>query len=263
MKKDITQYIFGNKERVFLNTNLGCKSECSYCYLPDIGLEINTNQQYTLSIDILLEELNEKKDFIPGKNGTIISLGCYSECWDNTNMHDTLELLHQLIPKGNPIQLATKCQIKMKDIEPILNQLLWEKQLNIYISNSTISYWTQYEEKTTNPKNRFLSFHIAQDRNIPMFLYIKPLLPSVTIKDMEKYIKVIQKYKVDVILGKMFSTEKNTQLAPIGDNNLFYNIDNDSAIKEYHLLYNTFSKYTTVFGESIEPILEKRKISNG
>lgn len=263
MKKDLTQYIFGNKERVFLNTNLGCKSQCSYCYLPDIGLEINIDQQYTLSIDILLKKLNEKKDFVPGRKGTIISLGCYSECWDKDNLQDTLRLLHQLIPKGNPIQLATKCQIKMKDIEPILDKLLWEKQLNIYISNSTISYWTQYESKTTNPKNRFLSFHIAQDRNIPMFLYIKPLLPSITIKDMKKYIKVIQKYKVDIILGKMFSTEENTKLAPIGNNNLFYSIDNDIAIKEYHLLYNTFTQYTHVFSESIEPILHQRSRNDG
>jgi len=190
-------------------------------------------------------------------------LGCYSECWDKNNLQDTLKLLYNLIPKGNPIQLATKCQIKLKDIEPIIEQLLWEKQLNIYISNSTISYWEQYEKKTTNPKSRFLSFHISKDKNIPMYLYIKPLLPSITIEDMKKYIEIIRKYNIDVILGKMFSPKESTKLAPIGNNNLFYSINNDIGIKEYHLLYNTFSQYTHVFTESIEPILKERNNTHG
>ena len=80
---------------------------------------------------------------------------------------------------------------------------------------------------------------------------------------MEKYIKVIQKFKVDIILGKMFSPEENTKLAPIGDNSLYYSFDDDITIKEYDLLYNNFSKYTHVFTESIEPILQERNSNNG
>lgn len=264
MNNSINQYIFGDQERIFLNTNLGCASQCSYCYLPDLDIDINTKVTKKINLDILIRELKNNIDFRLGKNGTIISIGCYSECWDTYNIQDTIKLLTQIIPMGNPIQLATKCEIKLNDIEPILKSLLWSHQLSIYISTTTISHWKEYENKTTNPNNRFRSFGITSKYNIPMYLYIKPILPRITIKDSSQYSIILKKYDINVILGDMFTTNtSNVKYAPIGENKLFYDALNNIDIKEYQLLYNTLRKYSTVFSKSIEPILEHRKKNNG
>ena len=45
-----------------------------------------------------------------GKNGTLISFGCYSECWDEKNKPQTIKLIKYFLEKGNQIQVATKNQ---------------------------------------------------------------------------------------------------------------------------------------------------------
>jgi len=36
----LNNYLYGNKERLFLNTNLGCNAQCSYCYLPILNFNL-------------------------------------------------------------------------------------------------------------------------------------------------------------------------------------------------------------------------------
>ena len=256
-------YIYGNEDRIFINTNLGCSSQCSYCYLPDLNIDIGTKKKNSISINGLINNLLKHKSFIAGRDGTILSLGCYSECWDEFNQNDTLYLLEKLIPFENPIQLSTKRQIKLDTIKPILSKLAWQKQLNIYISNSTISHWKKYEQKTTKPEYRFKSFDITLLEQVPMYLYIKPVLPRVTIKDVEKYILIAKEYKIDIILGKMFNKEENNNLAPIGNNRLFYNVPTNQENDEYQFIYDSLIKHTNVYTESIEPINLTREKNNG
>ena len=34
-------YLSGEKDRIFINTSLGCSASCEYCYLPDLGSFVN------------------------------------------------------------------------------------------------------------------------------------------------------------------------------------------------------------------------------
>lgn len=253
------KYIFGNKDRIFLNTNLGCISKCSYCYLPKIDISNGTKINNFVSVLNIIKELNSMEDFIKGRNGTILSIGCYSECWDKENQKDTIALLAKILPYGNPVQLATKCQIDIKTITPILSKILWDGQLNIYISNSTISNWDKYEEKTTKPYDRFLSFLLAKEKKLNIYLYIKPVLKNITIQDIDNYVEIVKKYKIEIILGELFSLKIGVILAPIGENNLFYDENIDCNTEEYLALKNRFEQHTKVYRKSIEPILKKRR----
>lgn len=251
-------FINGNASRVFLNTNLGCSSVCSYCYLPELDLKVGTKKKNKMAIDHLINALENSDFFVPGKHGSILSIGCYSECWDSANVRDTIELLLKLIPYKNPIQLSTKRQIVKSDLDPVLAKIIWEGQLSIYISNSTISHWKEYEQKTCDPKNRFRSFEISKLQNIPMYLYIKPVLPGITIKDLNKYIKIIEEYNINVIIGEMFTSTRSAIKAPIGNNRLFYDNSKDRNTQEFEILYNELSKYANVYYSSVDPICTRR-----
>lgn len=247
-------YIYGDEKRIFLNTNLGCASECSYCYLPDLDIEIGRKANKHISVNDLFNSLLANKKFITGKNETIISLGCYSECWDEVNQQNTIELLSKLIPLGNPIQLSTKREIKLESIQPLLSKLSWYGQLNIYISNSTISHSDEYEQKTTAPKHRFKSFDLKSTNKIPMFLYIKPVLLGITVKDIDQYISIANQYNLDIILGEMFTTNENPILAPIGQSNLYLDSNEGRENEEYKYIFNSLSEHRKVYFTSIEPI---------
>lgn len=247
-------YIYGDENRIFLNTNLGCSSQCSYCYLPDLNIEIGSKVNKHISINDLFNSLLADTNFCAGKDGTIISLGCYSECWDEVNQQNTIELLSKLLPLGNPIQLSTKREVKLESIQPLSSELSWYGQLNIYISNSTISHWNEYEQKTTAPKHRFNSFDLKSTNNIPMYLYIKPVLLGITIKDIDQYIFIANQYNLDIILGEMFTTNESPILAPIGQCNLYLDSTVSRENEEYRYMFNALSEHRNVYFTSTEPI---------
>ena len=51
-------YIFANdNKRVFINSSLGCKGQCSYCYLPILGY--NKSIKKTISAKKIIELLEQ------------------------------------------------------------------------------------------------------------------------------------------------------------------------------------------------------------
>jgi DNA repair photolyase len=247
-------FLYGTEERIFLNTNLGCSSNCSYCYLPSLNFEINNTPNNKLEPNRLINLLEGKSFFKKGKKGTILSIGCYSECWDESNKKDTISLINELLKYNNPIQIATKRQIKEKDLELILlDQVNYKHHLSFYISSTTISEHLIYEQKTTNPKDRFKSFDILKKYNLPSFLYMKPILKNITIKDLPEYIKVIKNNKIDVIIGELFCT-LGVKDAPISNGKLKYSNQEEEDMKK---ITTEVSKYVNTYKYSTQPIIEE------
>ena len=250
-------YLYGSNERIFLNINLGCSSNCSYCYLSDLSISKNGYNNQKNLIENLINRLKNNPNFIRGKNGTILSIGCYSECWDTNNKLDTIKLINDLLEFNNHIQLSTKRRITKKDLElSNLSKIKYIGQLSIYISNSSITMYKEYEDKTTKPSIRFKSFDLINEFPlINFYLYIKPVIKDITIQDELKYINLIKKYNLDVIVGEYFEISQDVN-APIGNAILGYSKkENDTEI-----LKNIFSKFCNVYKYSIEPI---KKEQNG
>lgn len=244
-----SDFLFGNFKRIFLNTYLGCKSNCSYCYLSDLKLKIDSK----IKVNKLIELLDNDNSFIKGKNGTIISIGCYSECWDKVNKKDTIDLINKLLDYKNPIQIATKQQITLSDFEEIeINKIKYRHHLSIYISSVSITHHATYEKGTPNPSLRFNSFKIKEKYNIPMFLYLKPIIEKITIQDISLYLDLIKKYNIEVIVGKLFETS-GTTLAPISNGILKYT---NKKNKDNENIFNILQKHTKVYETSMEPILK-------
>lgn len=244
---DACRFVFyKNPKRIFLNTSLGCKCDCSYCYL--LHLIDNKENIITIRAEKVIEEIASKNILKKGKNGSIISIGCFSECWDEFNKENTKKLIEYFIQLGNPIQIATKKYLDYKELEYIAPLIKWEGQLVIYVSSSTISYWDKYENKTLNPRKRFETFKLSNILNIPSILYIKPVIPNITVKDVDIFKNIIINYNLkDVVVGSMFTEEKNQKKAPIGNNNL-YSIE----VIDQELLLKELSKVARMHKHSIE-----------
>lgn len=237
-------YAIDNK-RIFINTTLGCKGQCTYCYLPKIGYSSKKIQ--TISAKEVIQCI--EKSNIKLNKKTLITLGCYSECWDNHNKKETIDLIKHFLKKGNQIQLSTKKQILEEEIKDILPLISYYGQLIIFISSATISKQNTIEKNTTSITERFNTFKLLNKLNIPVVLYMKPILKDITINDLDLYKNYIKKYRIkDVVVGSIFTSDiSDEQVHFSSTNKLFYNKNSDED-----KIYSELSKITNVYRRSTE-----------
>lgn len=226
-----TGYLYAkNNKRIFVNTCLGCTGKCSYCYLGKMGYDNSSIVGEVKKAEELIGEIEQagiSKD-------TLVTLGCFSECWDDNNKLETIKLIKYFLHKGNQVQLSTKKKVSVEEAKVFGSLIKYLGQLVIFVSSATISKWDTIEKETDSPSKRFNTFKISKELNIPTVLYIKPVLKEITKQDIELYKEVIQKYGVrDVVVGSMFGIKETEETVHFSDKGtLFYNpISDEFEIK--------------------------------
>lgn len=239
-------YLFSKDDkRIFINTSLGCQGDCAYCYLPKLGYT-KRNKYNRVSAERIIKMVDENDVLI--KENTLITLGCFSECWDDYNKLETLKLIKYFLEKGNQVQLSTKKKIFISEIEEIFPLIEYYGQLIIYVSVATISKHDSLEKNTENIDKRLETFYISK---VPVVLYIKPVIQNVTIKDLELYKEYIKYYNIkDVVVGSLFKNNISSESVPfLKENILFYN-----PVSDEDVIFSELSKICNVYRRSTEVV---------
>lgn len=246
-----SKYVFMKDNRLFINTSLGCKGNCSYCYLPTLGYSNDLNNYQTIKSNQILEMINNNFDIT---ENTLITIGCYSECLDEYDKKETIDIIKHFLKKGNQIQLSTKKEILVDDFKEIVKLVKYYGQLIIFTSSTSITNQKNIEKNTTPIINRLNNFKTLNKLNIPSILYLKPVLRNITIKDIELYKKYIQEYNIEnVVVGSIFTKEKSKEKSSFS-NELFYNKNSDEDI-----IYKELSKVTNVYRRSTEVVKKYKR----
>lgn len=206
--------------RVFVNPAFGCASKCRFCYIEELGFTALKLSPF--SGDNVKRELLKSPRFFPGRNGTLISISPDTEPFDKRVLAKTLEFIASLSALGNPMQIATRRKIELDTIRKIVDSLEYLNQLTLFVSNSTITYHHIIEPGTTTPAKRFETFRICQEEGLSSCLYLKPVIPNVTIQDVDTYIEVINQYAIQYCcIGVLYANntllrQMNSTLHKIG-----------------------------------------------
>lgn len=231
-------FVYGDGYRIFLNTALGCSARCRYCYLPELGLG---HAPKYISAEEALNMLEQLEYFVPGAQGTILSLGCYSECWDSRNKAETMKLLSKLVAHGNYIQMATKQKISIQELDEINALAHYPGQIVLCLSVPTISHSEELEPGTSSPQERLAPLQWKERfANIYFTLYIKPVIPSVTLEDGAKYGCLMETSQLSAIVGPMLARGSGDILIGEGD---LKEVDNGeqasllSMLRQYGAVY--------------------------
>jgi len=245
-----------NPKRIFINPTLGCLARCSYCYLPHIGLGFDSIES-RYSAEQLIEYVVSNKNYIPGKTGSIISIGCYTESWYDFNKKATQDIIKYFTKTDNPVQLASKRVIDVSDLRSIANHISWDGQVSVYTSCSTISHWQRFERNTIPPYERFINFKLRTLEGLGSYLYIKPVIKGITIQDVAAFSKIIHENSIDVVVGSMFVLDESGQrkIAPIGGGILAC-----SETEEEDVMIDKLSNFCRVYRNSTDVFSDERVI---
>lgn len=253
MNKDIEWGISGNKERVFISAAFGCCHHCAYCYLYEMKIK---GVQCSFKKEELLNELNRQGIFIPGKHGSLITIGCFTECWDEINRETTIQMINFFLQQGNYVQISTKKEISERDIISIAENIQFKNQMNIFVSLPTLSYAKKFEPDVDSPDLRIKNLDIKRKYGINTYLYIKPVIESITIKDKRRYAKLVKQYQVPVIIGELMypASDKDSRNFFIGRVCMReYRSDDSDKLARF------LGKYTSIYRHSDDAIKQMRK----
>lgn len=185
---------FIDNSRVFINPAVGCSSRCAFCYIGSLGF--SNLVPSTVSGADIKALLLENQQFVLGLNGTIISISPDTEPFDDKVVSISLDYISSMSKLGNPMQVSTRRQLDKTLIKQIVNSLAYPNQLTLFVSSISITYHDKFEQKTTIPAKRFETFGACQSEGLPVCLYIKPVIPNITIIDKDEYVRVINHYSV-------------------------------------------------------------------
>lgn len=244
-----TGYLYAkDKNRIFINTCLGCNGGCAYCYLPKMGYKNNEQSLEIRSANQILADIKNSSYNID--ENTLITLGCFSECWDKQNKPQTIELIKYFLSQGNQVQLSTKKQITLEEVMQFKELIQYLGQFVIFVSSASIREWEKFERNTDNPTNRFRTFDISNKLDIPTVLYMKPILQGITRQDIDLYKQVISTYHVkDVVVGSIFKEQQSEETVHFSNKNqLFYNPVSDEMVIKNSLrdICNVYSRSSQV-----------------
>lgn len=157
--------IFYAEGRFFVDiAESGCGSGCAYCYIKYCKENQILIEKHAFRES--LESIKESNKYVQGKCGSLISLCPNTEPFKSKDSTELIiTVLKEFLPLGNPIQISTKERIPTKIFEIIEEESIYEKQVFLNISTSSISKWDVIEPNAAAPKIRFENFTTAKMYN--------------------------------------------------------------------------------------------------
>jgi len=192
--------------RIFIDiTRGGCPCACRYCFV-ETGKEFLVTDEEIASLP---GRLSAHSSYLPGPRGTLLTFGSNCDLFRTPGLAAGLiRALGEVTRLGNPIQISTKHRVRRVWASRIASLRKFKTQVVIFISCATISRASHYEPRTPPPEERFDSFGVLRDYEIPSCLFIKPFIPGVTDRDASTFINVVRTRKPDAVcVGTFYLSE--------------------------------------------------------
>ena len=158
----------------------GCSGKCAYCYL-DIK-DLKHPQINALSVDDAISDLLQNDQFLQGREGTFICVGVWGEIFprDSDLREESFRWIRQLAKLENPIVLITKGALTEQEAFQLKSMQIYEHQIVVLVSVSTLSFWKSIEPGTASPASRFQTISNLKNQDIESCVFLNPFINGIT-----------------------------------------------------------------------------------
>jgi len=176
-----------------LNPYMGCEHSCVYCYAPAV---LKEKRKWGSFVDvkrnlpnILAKELKKKKK---GRVGIGTVTDAYQPAEKKYEI--TRRCLEILLKHDFPVCIQTKSSLVLRDIDIIKRFSV--KEVGLTITTINDEERKKYEMCSSSVEERLNALRILGENNIHTWVFIGPVMPYITEKNIDKLIENIAKVRV-------------------------------------------------------------------
>lgn len=192
---------------ITIHTGIGCSIACSYCYIYDMGFPAKV-RPYPLTALELVYALARNPYIVPHK--TFAAYGSVTEPFLSETRDKAIMYIANVYKwLFLPSQISTKISIddelakKLKNTDP---------SISVLITLVTIDKASELEGFAPSPLDRLKGIQIASRHNLSIYLFIRPIIPGVTDRELNTIIKLGAEYNVKgVVFGSLRITNSIIQ----------------------------------------------------
>ena len=184
-----------------LNPYRGCEHNCVYCYAPAV---LKEKRKWGSFVDvkrnlpnILAKELKKKKK---GRVGIGTVTDAYQPAEKKYEI--TRRCLEILLKHDFPVCIQTKSSLVLRDVDLI--KKFSDMEVGFTITTIDDKARKKYEMCSSSVEERLNALRILGENNIHTWVFIGPVMPYITEKNIDKLIENIAKVRVkNVIVDKL------------------------------------------------------------
>ena len=194
---------------------MSCPFDCEYCFIEDI----NPNQQR--GVAYLSQKQFELIKQLP-KEINLVMLGCDTEFFQSKQ--NSLEILEKLVVLNKDISVITKLSLPQDFIQQLNNI---DNELNQHGNFLTFSEsitcidsaW-MWEPKVPSSDKRIETLKDVHQQNIKTLVAIRPLLPTISNKELEMIVSLTKNYCYGYYSGPLYLKNLEHKLIDLNQQNL-------------------------------------------
>jgi len=214
-----------------LNPYRGCEHNCVYCYAPAV---LKEKRRWGSFVDVKRNLPNILAKELKKKEKGRIGIGTVTDAYQPAEKKYgiTRRCLEILLKHDFPVCVQTKSSLILRDVD-ILKKFS-EKEVGLTITTIDDEARKKYEPSSSSVEERLNALRILEENSIRTWVFIGPVMPFITEKNIDKLIENIAKAGVKNIIVdrlnmkpgvwekiKVFLSKHYPELIPNYENVLF------------------------------------------
>jgi len=180
-----------------LNPYRGCEHNCVYCYAPAV---LKEKRRWGSFVDVKRNLPNILAKELKKKEKGRIGIGTVTDAYQPAEKKYgiTRRCLEILLKHDFPVCIQTKSSLILRDVD-ILKKFS-EKEIGFTITTIDDEIRKKYEPYSSSVEERLNALRILGENNIHTWVFIGPVMPYITEKNIDKLIENIAKAGVKNVL---------------------------------------------------------------
>ncbi len=182
-----------------LNPYRGCEHACVYCYAPSV-LRCSDEEKWGTFVEPRINIARVLSREVRKKQKGVVGISTVTDPYQKAEKKYELtrSCIELLLGHDFPVTVQTKSALVLRDLDLI--KKFSKIEVGFTITTVDDEARKKYEQNAGSVEERLGALLTFHENDIPTFAFLGPLMPGISDKDLEAFIRAIAKTKVDYVM---------------------------------------------------------------